>query len=102
MGKDYTEEKATQLIEQVDTTKSGQISFEDFVQQFHSGQAKLMRHLNSRNMTSEKVVMEIAKNEFEKIPALSSTLSQRESRYNADNLNAKSKHIKEQTNSLRI
>ena len=73
LGNDYTEEKATKLIEQVDTSKSGQISFEDFLSQFQTSHDKLLRRLTSRNenkLVSEDDVMQIARNEFEKIPSL--------------------------------
>lgn len=100
LGRDYTEERAEQLIQQVDTSSSGHISFEDFLRQFQSGQAKLMQHLSSRTIMSEENVMELARNEFEKVSSLRGTISHRDNL--SDRHINRSPNISIQTKSLRI
>lgn len=66
LGLDFTEEKATKLISQVDVSKNGQISYADFLKQFQIGQKKLLLTF-SPNLTKETDVFEIAEMEMKKI-----------------------------------
>ena len=77
----YTEEKAMEIIRQVDSTNSGAISYRDFINQFKTQNTKLLDYYvgksNSQhiNKISQEDVMQYAKSEFDRVPHLRKTLS---------------------------
>lgn len=77
LGLDFTEEKATKLISQVDVSKNGQISYADFLKQFQIGQKKLLLTF-SPNLTKETDVFEIAEMEMKKISSYRMSSSEKD------------------------